>query len=475
MFDLRKYQQNVAFYDDNDHYVTYGDIVQIAKDIDKLIGSRNLIYLLCDNTIGSLAYYVAFLYTDNVVQIVSCDNREEWIKKHYSVFQPGYICKTTECCHSSSSLHQFMDYGIFKGNDVAAYGIYSNLALLIPSSGSTGECKYVRQSKANIKTNTEAIIECLELSCSDKPILALPMSYTYGLSVVNTHISVGATVLVTKKKILQKEFWEFFNQQKGTSFSGVPYSYELLNRFGFFDLTLPHLNCMTQAGGKLSNELIRKYGRYAKDKNIRFYVMYGQTEATARMTCLPYQYIWDGEKIGSVGPAIPGTELYLEDTSGKRVTKSNIEGEIIFEGENVTLGYAESYCNLDRGDDNCGVLRTGDVGFLDEDGFLYITGRKKRFVKICGKRISLDRVEGYISERYSDKMDCAVVGNDTKIFVLVNQEDACAKIKDNLLSYYQFHKSNLSVIYWKSIPKTLSGKTDYNEIMKNIVSSSTFF
>ena len=470
MFDLQKYQQNIAFYDDNNHYVTYGDIKQVAKEIDRLIGSRNLIYLLCDNTIGSLVYYVAFLYTNNVIQIVSCDNRGEWIEKNYLAFQPNYICKPIEFRDCSSLLlHQFMGYGIFKGNDVVTYEIYSNLSLLIPSSGSTGECKYVRQSKENIQANTGAIIECLGLSCNDKPILALPMSYTYGLSIVNTHVSVGATILVSKKKILQKEFWEFFNQQKGTSFSGVPYSYEILNRFRFFDWKLPCLNCMTQAGGKLSNELIRKFSEYAKKKNIRFYVMYGQTEATARMTCLPYQYVWENEKIGSVGIAIPGTEIYLEDTTGKRIRESKQEGEIIFEGENVTLGYAESYFDLDKGDDNQGILRTGDVAYLDEDGFVYITGRKKRFVKICGKRISLDSIEAYISERYSDQMDYAIVGNDKKIFVIINQEDACAKIENDLLAYYQFYKSNLSVEYWKNIPKTLSGKTDYNEIMKKIL------
>lgn len=284
MFDFNSYCQEVAFCDDGGHYVTYGDIDKISMELYEMIGSRNLICFLCDNTLGSLIYYAALLHTDNVLQIIPYDTREDWIKKYLCSFQPDYICKPIDRDDSLHEIHRCMDYYVLETRKQGKDIINSELALLLPSSGSTGECKFIRQSKKNIQANTKSIISYLELSRKDQPILSLPMSYTYGLSVINTHLTVGATMLVSKKKVIQKEFWDFFNQKKGTSFSGVPYHYEMLFRFGFFNLDIPSLNCLTQAGGKLSDRIIKSYAAYARENRIRFYVMYGQTEATARMT-----------------------------------------------------------------------------------------------------------------------------------------------------------------------------------------------
>lgn len=467
MFDLNNYQKNIAFYDDRDHYILYEDISIIAEEILDKIGSRNLVYLLCDNTLGALAYYAAFLCTDNVVQLVSKDSREEWNKNYCQKFQPAYLCVPVNYYDNFLEVHRCMDYCILKNQNSIHYDMNANLALLITSSGSTGECKFVRHSKRNLIVNTKSIIKYLEITDKDRPILSLPMSYTYGLSVINTHLFVGATILISQNKIIQQEYWDFFNSNKGTSISGVPYSYELLYHFGFLHIECPYLNCMTQAGGKLSNDLIEKYNLYAKENGIRFYVMYGQTEATARMSYLPYQYAWKNEKVGSVGIAVPGTKIYLEDDKRRIITKSNCEGEVIFEGENVAMGYANSYKDLNRDYDNQGILKTGDIAYYDDDGFLYISGRKKRFVKICGKRLGLDSIETYISEQYGYEMECAVVGDDTKIYVVINK-DVCDALKRQLMQYYHIHKDVLRVFYMQDIPKTISGKKDYNKIMKKI-------
>lgn len=466
MFDLEKNQDEIAFYDDSNHYVLYRDIYRISQEIKEIIGSRNLVYLLCDNTIGSLVYYVAFLVTDNVVQLEQSNSKPSWIKKHCSAFQPSYVCVPNDYNYNLLVVHSCFDYCILKSRFDRKYDINPDLSILLATSGSTGECKFVRQSKKNILANTQAIIKYMKLSKKDKPILSLPLAYSYGLSVVNTHFFLGATILLSKKKFFQREYWDFFNQQQGTSISGVPSTYELLYQLGFMNMDLPYLNCMTQAGGKLSNELIQKYNIFARQKNVQFFIMYGQTEATARMTYLPYQYAWKNEKIGSVGIAIPGTEIYLEDDTGKRITSINEVGEIIFEGDNVTMGYAMSCEDLNMGDDNHGSLKTGDIGYFDNDRYLFISGRKKRFVKICGKRYNLDSIELYLIDKYGLEIDCAVIGNDKKIYVIIDNEKMCCSIENYLYEYYHLHRSHLMVIYLSNIPKTLSGKKNYEEIKK---------
>ncbi len=465
MFELKRFQRNIAFYDEDDHFVTYGDIDAIAQDIITKIGKRNLILLLCANTISAIVYYIAFLQTDNVVLVVPGNGREDWIKKYMYSFQPDYLCAPVGYIGDVHVVHQYTEYVILQNDKTVDFTMDTNLALLLASSGSTGECKFVRQSKNNIRENARAIVHYLGLSCHDRPILSLPVSYTYGLSVVHTHLTVGAAMLVTKKSVVQKKFWDFFNRCRGTSFSGVPFHYEMLYRLGFMKWEIPYLNCLTQAGGKLSEELIQSYNRYACERGVRFYVMYGQTEATARMTYLPCTYAWRNEKVGSVGIAVPGSEIHLEDDMGNRITEPGQEGEVIFTGESVMMGYAESYQDLNRGDDHQGFLRTGDLAYLDKDGFLYISGRKSRFVKICGKRISLDSVEAYIRKRYSGEIDCAVTGDDTGICVMMDQ-NICEDVEGELIQYFQLHKTHVTVTCVPDIPRTISGKIRYGEIKK---------
>lgn len=463
MFELKRFQRKIAFYDDEDHYVTYGDMEAASQEIAEKIGKRNLVLLLCSNTISAIVCYVALLQTDNVILAVPGDSREDWIRQYLHLFQPDYLCVPAGYSGDFHEAYRYNGYVILQNHKTAEFTMNADLALLLPSSGSTGECKFVRQSKKNIQENARAIVQSLGLSCHDRPILSLPVSYTYGLSVVHTHLAVGAAMLVTQKGIAQKEFWEFFSRCRGTSFGGVPFHYELLYRLGFMKWELPYLNCLTQAGGKLSEELIRKYNQYACEKGVRFYVMYGQTEATARMAYLPCSYGWRNEKAGSVGIAVPGSEIYLEDDAGRRITEPGQEGEVIFMGDSVTMGYALSCLDLERGEDNGGVLRTGDLGYQDEDGFLYLSGRKSRFVKICGKRISLDRVEAYLRKRYSDGMECAAAGDDTGICVFINQK-RCREVEGELSEYFNLHRGELSVVCVQEIPRTSSGKIRYRDL-----------
>ena len=237
--------------------------------------------------------------------------------------------------------------------------LYGELGLLLTTSGSTGSPKFVRQSYTNILDNARSIVTYLELDETERPITTLPMNYTYGLSIINSHLLVGASILVTDKTLMEKEFWSFFKESKATSFGGVPYTYEMLDKLRFYRMELPSLRTMTQAGGKILPELHEKFAKYAKEQGKRFVVMYGQCEATARMGYLPYEKAV--EKKGSMGIVIPGGKFRLIDVNGKEITDPYITGELVYEGKNVTLGYAECKDDLGKGDERGGILETGDM------------------------------------------------------------------------------------------------------------------
>ncbi|MFQ8823505.1 MAG: AMP-binding protein [[Ruminococcus] lactaris] len=224
--------------------------------------------------------------------------------------------------------------------------LYEELALLLTTSGSTGSRSFVRLSYKNLSSNAASIASYLELTRSERPVTTLPMNYTYGLSVINSHALAGAAVLLTEKTVFDREFWEFASAEKATSLAGVPYTYEMLKKLKFMEMELPNLKTMTQAGGKLSVSLHREFAEYAAGHGKRFIVMYGQTEATARMGYLPA-----GEALnrcGSMGIAIPGGKFRLTGEDGREIKEAGTTGELVYEGKNVMLGYAKTGATCQR-------------------------------------------------------------------------------------------------------------------------------
>ena len=228
---------------------------------------------------------------------------------------------------------------------------------------------------------------------------------------------------MTDKTVFFRDFWNVFNEYKCSSFAGVPYTYTMLKRINFDKIELPTLRTMTQAGGKLSEEFIRHFNQYALEKRVNFFVMYGQTEATARITYVPPERLSD--KIGSIGISIPGGELKIIN-DGMETTAPKVIGEIVYNGENVMLGYAENRNDLCKGDELDGLLYTGDLGYKDEDGFFYVTGRMKRFIKIFGLRINLDEVQKMIENHFG--ISAACTGKDDLLKVLVHSDDKLAEV-----------------------------------------------
>jgi len=327
---------------------------------------------------------------------------------------------------------------------------------LLTTSGSTGSPKLVRLSLENIESNATSIAEYLSISSDDRPVTVLPMNYSFGLSIINSHLIKGATMLLTGRSLMEKEFWTFLKKEKATTMSGVPYTYEILKRLRFFRMDLPSLTTMTQAGGKLHIELNREFTEYCHANNKRFFVMYGQTEATARMSYLQHEY--GLTKLGSIGFAIPGGEFELIDENGVVVHESNTVGELVYRGKNVSLGYAECGEDLCKGDENFGILKTGDLAKRDSDNFYFIVGRKKRFIKIFGNRVNLDETERLLKNFI---IDCACTGSDDKMVIYITETNREMDVKQYLSSKTGINHSAFIVRQIDAIPKNSSGKTIY--------------
>ncbi|MFI7539853.1 AMP-binding protein [Actinoplanes sp. NPDC049599] len=322
------------------------------------------------------------------------------------------------------------------------------LALLLTTSGSTGNPKLVRLSRASVLANAAAIGQSLGITPDDVAPTTLPLFYTYGLSVLNSHLLAGATVLLERGGILQRDFWTAVGTHGVTSLAAVPYQYEMLRRLRFDPARYPSLRTLTQAGGRLRPELVEDFAGRMTAVGGRLFVMYGQTEATARMAVLPPERIAD--RLGSAGLPIPGGALEIAD------------GEVVYTGPNVMMGYAESAADLARGDELGGVLRTGDLGHLDDEGFLFLTGRRKRIGKVFGVRVNLDDVERTLAPHGP----VAAVAGDDRLHVFLEGADATAtrSVRGELAGFLDTHFSGLDVRGIDALPLLPTGKIDYRSL-----------
>lgn len=466
MWDFTKHQDNIAIIDENGVSLTYAELLEENGKIFASINRRCLAFCLCTNTIGSILGYTSFVQSGIVPVLLNAHLEKELLSNLLDKYCPSYLwVPSNQVCEfeKMDTVYSAYEYTLLKTSYGKEYELYPELCLMLTTSGSTGSPKFVRQSYKNVLSNAKSIVQYLELDATERPITTLPMNYTYGLSIINSHLLVGATILVTDKGLMQKEFWSFFNNQNATSFGGVPYTYEMLDRLRFYRMNLPSLRYMTQAGGKLIPELHAKFADYAANNNKRFIVMYGQCEATARMGYLPAEKAI--EKCGSMGIAIPGGQFKLIDESGNEISDALTTGELVYEGENVTLGYAECGDDLIKGDERRGILQTGDMAQFDEEGYYYIVGRKKRFLKIYGNRVNLDEMDRLIKGQF-DGIDCACAGIDDHMYIFITDSSKKDEVKEFAVFKTKLNPAAFNTIVIDEIPKNDAGKTLYKELTK---------
>ncbi len=328
-------------------------------------------------------------------------------------------------------------------------------AVLLPTSGSTGSPKFVRLTRQNLRANAEQIVDALRISPGDRALAHLPLFYSFGLSVLNSHLVAGATVILTRSSAIQRTFWDELVEFGVTSLPGVPYSYEMFRRMRLKDQQLPSLRELTQAGGRMDPERILEFHEAMVAKGGRLWIMYGQTEASARISVLPPEEL--PARLGSVGRALRGSRVRVINPNPGGI------GELVVEGPQVMLGYANQRADLD-GINRCGgVLATGDLGHVDAGGWITITGRLKRIAKVFGIRINLDDVE----KRLSRFGHFAVVDDGDRIAVFIEESESMRNPAD-LVRQMERHLGlparSIQLRLIDAFPTTHNGKVDYQEL-----------
>ena len=444
--------------DSEGRLLSISNIEELAVRLHKITQRRSLVFCLCDNNLESLAGYLAFINLDMVQLLLDQNLDKSHLIRLIQEYRPQYLWIPKAkldllTSYGFQSVEEHEGYILCKFN-YPFYELHSNLSLLLSTSGSTGSPKLVRLSASNLLANAKSISEYLTISREDRPITSLPFHYSYGLSVINSHLILGAKILMTNFSIASKEFWEFFRKNDATSFAGVPYSYEILDRIRFYKMDIPSLKTMTQAGGRLGTNLVKKFSDFCESTNRKFFVMYGQTEATARISFLEPEKI--NTKLGSIGKSIPQGELSIDYSDN-----NSEQGELLYRGPNVCLGYANSWRDLAKGDENKGTLRTGDLARVDNDGYFFITGRKKRFIKLFGNRINLDSVEQLAEELFGT---CACTGDDQNL-IIHHCSNSEVEEKLKLLSLkLSIHKSAIAECQYEELPLGGNGKIDYSSL-----------
>lgn len=448
---------------DKGEHLSSTDLQRELTDFGKSLPKRSLLFCLCNNELGSLIGYLGSLQNKVVPVMLDASKDVESIKHLIDIYEPNYIWAPTDCQLTiGQPVYERHSYGLYKYSDKNAC-LNDDLALLLTTSGSTGSPKLVRLSYDNIWSNAQSIAEYLNIDENERPITSLPMHYSFGISVINSHYVKNATLLLTDQPVIQKTFWKFVQEEKATSIAGVPFTYEMLRRLRVFRMDLPCLKTMIQAGGKLNGKLVAEYVENCEQSGREFIVMYGQTEASPRMSYLPWQYA--KSKPSSMGIAIPGGKFCLLDANDHEITEPDVDGELIYSGPNVCLGYAECREDLQKGDENHGILHTGDVARKDADGFYYITGRMKRFVKLYGNRVNLDATEQLLK---AVTIDVACVGVDDKLTAFITDATKADDIKQLLMWKTGINARAFDVRVIDKIPTKTSGKLDYQALQADL-------
>ncbi|NKZ03758.1 AMP-binding protein [Actinomadura latina] len=376
--------------------LTYRELAErVAATARRLGPGRRLLLLAGANTVESLVVYLAALAAGHPVLLVPHD-RPGSLESLVDAYDPDVVA--------------LPDGTLDERRAGSAHTLHPDLALLLSTSGSTGAPKLVRLSHENLQSNAASIAEYLEIRDDDRAATTLPMYYCYGLSVINSHLLRGAALILTDLSVTDDRFWTLFRDARGTALAGVPYTFELLDRVGFPGMRLPHLRYVTQAGGRLAPDRVARYAALGRRRGWDLVVMYGQTEATARMAYLPPDLA--ASRPQAIGVPIPGGSFRLEPLPDRPGPDT---GELVYSGPNVMLGYAEGPADLALGR-TVAELRTGDVARRLPDGLYEVVGRRGRFLKLYGLRIDPQRVEALLARH---GLAACCTGDDEGLVVAV--------------------------------------------------------
>ena len=413
--------------------LSYAQLADLVDECAERLGPvRRLVMVSATNSLSAVVTYLATLMHGHPVLLVASGSDNDQIREQY---RPDVVVGP--------------DTGWALDEQVPGTGhdLHPDLTLLLSTSGSTGAPKLVRLSAENVRSNAASIAEYLSIAREDCGVTTLPLHYCYGLSILHSHLWAGGRVLLTSRSVVEEEFWEEFTAARATSLAGVPYTFDLLDADHFAEREVPSLRYVTQAGGRLAPARVRHYAELGRTRGFDFIVMYGATEATARMAYLPPALA--GARPACIGTPIPGGSFRIDgpDETGA--------GELVYKGPNVMLGYAEHPADLASGR-TVEELLTGDLARRHEDGLFEVVGRTDRTVKLFGLRLDLDRVEQLLADAQVQGRAVLVDGR-VGVFVRTHRHVRAARA---VLERCGLPTHAVRVLVVADFPRTRSGKTD---------------
>lgn len=437
-----------AILDDKGNGVTYKELADEAEELSQFIASRSMILLLCDQQTETLKFIYKIFYLNSIPLLLSANMDNTLVDNLIKIYQPQYMyCKKmSRFAQNYLNIFEFETHVLVK-TGYGEYPVNTDLALLLSTSGTTGSAKLVRLSYNNLYDNISNACQKLDIQKEQKGINPLPVNHIYGLDFCLWHWHCGATLLVTEETVISKKFLEFYEKEKANNFAGTPYIYRILKKIQFWDSKkVSYLHVAMSAGEQMPKEeqkdLISVLGN-------KFWISYGQTECAYMVSAMNFDR--NNIKLGSVGKALDNVKINIGNN-----------GELIVESKSVCMGYANAIGQLADGDVNQGIIYTGDKAWVDEDGCIYLRGRLTRYVKVLGKRVSLDDIEEYFRNKFSNgEFACIGADNDIVVFFTGIEENLDREIPILLDRYMRIPRKFVSSMYLDELPRGNTGKIIY--------------
>jgi acyl-coenzyme A synthetase/AMP-(fatty) acid ligase len=452
--------------DDRSSWISRAALMQAVDAVGLRISQagRGLAFLIASNDVSTVVGFLAAWSTRMPVALLDPHVPDESVERLIGKYRPEVVLGRELANEDSRYRSLYIQHAL--GTSVVNFDcspcrntIDPDLGLLLSTSGSTGSPKFVRLARSAVIANARQIARALSIDTTDVGIGHLPLHYSYGLSVVTSHLFAGASISLTNAQVTEAALWSRIAEDSGTHFPGVPFHYSVLDRLGVKRMVPSSVRTFTQAGGHLDHGTRLRCHQAILERGGRFYVMYGQTEAGPRITTLQSD---DFPKHSTtVGVALEGGTLSIIDDNGLP-QPANVEGNVVYHGPNVMMGYATDREHLALPDTQGGRLQTGDRGVLSEDGFLTLTGRTQRFAKIAGLRIALDEIEASLG--FSGSV--AALAPKDKI-ILFAQKSVAPEVKTTAAQLAQRMRLPSTVFVTRavdSIPLKSSGKIDYKAL-----------
>ena len=443
----------IAIADDRENRITYRELGEKAENLEKSLEERSLIFFLCDHQMETVELLYEILLLNRVPLLLQSDISLELLDNLIEIYQPQYIyCnKTNEIVGRYRSKIEWEEHVLLVMNN-PQFAIHPDVAVLLSTSGTTGSPKLVKLSYNNLYKNAEFVCSELGIRSGQKGISPLEMNYVYGLNFCIWHWHCGATLLLTEEFVFSKKFENFYCKENANNFAGTPYIYQMLNKIQFWNPEkMEYLHCSMYGGAPLLEKDVISLTSMMKDK---FWILYGQTESSGVVSGT--NVCETSIKPGAIGKIFGNIRYTVDSTSKELILRSK---------DIVSMGYANNIEQLAEEDLNEGILHTGDLVYVDNSGCIYLKGRRTRYVKILDKRISLDEIEKYLGNKYSD-IEFACVGINDSILIYHTARDRNfdreipAMLDYNMKIPHKF----VSYRYIEKIPRNNAGKTLYSEL-----------